>query len=356
MKIFFDARYIRISGQDGISRYSQQLAAALSKLTKVTYIICDENQKKLLPANSSFVQLHKPTSFKEPFSALLLNKYHPDVVFSPMQTIGSLGKKFKLILTIHDLIYYRHKTTPSDLNPILKLIWRLYHTSYNFEKIILRHADAIATVSEATKNEIVKLKLTNKPINIIPNAPISIAYNAQKATKRPTQLIYMGSFLSYKNVETLIKGMDFLNDCKLHLLSKISSVRKNQLLKIAKNPEKIVFHDGVSEEGYHSLLREDSILVSASLDEGYGLPVAEALSCGVPAVISNIPSFVEVAGDGAIYFEPNKPRQFSKAIKQMQIMSNYNNHAQKGLNHISRFSWDESAKKLFSTAEATLLQ
>ena len=356
MKIFFDARYIRISGQDGISRYSRQLALALSKLTDVTFIICDNRQKKLLPSNSSFINFHKPTSILEPFSSIILNRYRPDIVFSPMQTIGSLGKKFRLILTIHDFIYYRHKTTPSEINPILKILWRLYHMSFNFEKIILKNADAIVTVSQTTKRELLKLKLTSSPVYVIPNAPLDATSKPHRTTKKPTQLIYMGSFFSYKNVETLIRGMKFLDDCTLHLLSKISNERKNQLLAISPNPESIIFHNGVSDSKYRRLLQDNSILVSASLDEGYGLPVAEALSLGVPAVISDNPGFREVAGDGAIYFNPTDPDAFARAIRNMQIKTVYDNHAQKGLSHVSRFSWDESARILLSTAEATLLQ
>ena len=49
------------------------------------------------------------------FVALLVNRLKPDVVFSPMQTMGSLGRRYRLVLTVHDLIYYRHRTPPRDL-------------------------------------------------------------------------------------------------------------------------------------------------------------------------------------------------------------------------------------------------
>lgn len=356
MKLFFDARFIKTTNHDGISRYSVELAKAVAKLTPVTFIICDDAQKEFLPNNSKFVNIHKPISIKEPFSSLILNKYSPDVVFSPMQTLGSWGKNFKLILTVHDLIYYRHNTTPNNLPNIIKLGWLVFHKSFIFEKFLLKGADIVATVSKTTQQDIVIHKLTKKPIYLVSNAPIFVIKNDFNSWHKPTNLIYMGSFLSYKNVETLIKSMASLPDCKLHLLSKINPKTKNHLLNIAPENSKIIFYNGVSDKKYKELLNDRAILVSASLDEGYGLPVVEALSQGIPAVLSDIPSFKEVAGEGALYFKPTSTKKFISAVKKMQNKTIYEYHRKNGQKHISQYSWDKSAKCLLLAVNASLLQ
>ena len=119
MRLFFDARYIRTDFHDGISRFSHQLAHALVATApadvEITFLIHDEAQRALLPAGARTLVFHAPTSAAEPFAALRLNRYRPDAVFSPMQTIGSMGRRFGLILTLHDTIYYRHRTPPRDL-------------------------------------------------------------------------------------------------------------------------------------------------------------------------------------------------------------------------------------------------
>ena len=107
MKLFFDARYTRTDYHDGISRYSAELGNALAKLTPVTFLISEEGQKRWFPKNAEFIKIHPGTSLKEPFTALILNKYKPDVVYSPMQTIGTIGRRYTSVLTVHDLIYYR---------------------------------------------------------------------------------------------------------------------------------------------------------------------------------------------------------------------------------------------------------
>lgn len=65
------------------------------------------------------------------------------------------------------------------------------------------------------------------------------------------------------------------------------------------------------------LLSPTSIFASASIDEGYGIPVVEALSCGCPAVLSDIPAFREVAGLGGLYFqEENTESKTAKTSHQ----------------------------------------
>ncbi len=70
MKLLYDARYIRPDFHDGISRYTTEIANALAKQTKVTFIISDEKQLAFLPENADFVKIHPPISPREPFTSL----------------------------------------------------------------------------------------------------------------------------------------------------------------------------------------------------------------------------------------------------------------------------------------------
>lgn len=146
-----------------------------------------------------------------------------------MQTIGTLFKRYKIILTIHDLIYYSHRTPPASFSLFIKILWRLYHASFLPARIILSRADAVATVSYTTKNKIKKHKMTKAPVSVIPNAhnhitqskdpvsqtnPSTAEAEAQTEaklheetktsngfsdlTQQATDVIYMGSFIAYK--------------------------------------------------------------------------------------------------------------------------------------------------------------
>lgn len=356
VKVLFDARYIRVDFHDGISRYSAELAAALSELTHVTFLIHDEAQRVSLPAGADCVKIHAPTSVKEPWTARILNRLGPDAVFSPMQTMGAAGRRFGLILTLHDTIYYRHRTPPRELALPIRLGWRIFHLSYWPQRLTLNAADVVATVSETSKREFERVRLTKRPIVVIPNAPKSVPDQgvnpAPLGSDAPTNLVYMGSFMPYKNVETLIRGMAFLPDHTLHLLSRITPQRKAELAALVPLGARVVFHEGVSDEEYERLLQDNAILVTASKDEGYGLPLAEALTHGVPVVASDLPIFHEVAGEGALYFETTNPGDFALRVRQLNDPAVLSRVVECGSEHIRTFSWDRSARILLETLEA----
>ena len=348
MKIFFDARYIEPDFHNGISRYTAELGNALSKQINVTFLIWDKAQLKLLPKNANYILIHKQTSAAEPFTSLILNKYKPDVVFSPMHTMGTAGRKFKLILTLHDLIYYQHRKPPTQFNALIRIGWRLYHLTYVPGRMALNSADIVATVSQTVKKQFEKVKMIKRPIIVIANAPENLAELTTKKVdlnKKPRNLIYMGSFMPYKNVELLINGLNYLpNDYTLHLLSRISPKRKQQLRQLIPKNKNVVFHGGVSDEKYADILADNAVMVSASKSEGFGLPLIEAIKMGIPAVVSDMDIFKEVGGNGALYF--NDAKSFAKQIESLDNDRKRKSLVKKGQKHIQKFDWDKSATEL----------
>jgi len=352
MNVLFDARYIRIDYHDGISRYSSELAHALHPILSCTFLICDQKQKKFLPKGAKTQLIHEPTSLKEPFTAFILNRFKPDVVFSPMQTMGSLGKKFKLVLTVHDLIYFSHSKPPSQFSLPLRIGWRLYHSSYLFQRIALRGADAIATVSKTTEQAMRLARMDVRPITVVPNAAPAKMSTVTSFDGPVEHLIYMGSFMPYKNAESLLESMQWLPGKTIHLLSRISNERKQDLLKHVADPTTVKFHNGVSDELYHRLLYNKAALVNSSLNEGYGLPLAEALSQGVPMAVSAIDIFHEVAGKGARYFDPHDPKNIADTIRTLDSAAVRAQLAKAGIEHSKAWSWQASARRLKALIES----
>ena len=352
--LFFDARYIRVGQHDGISRFSSGLLEALNKETALTAIVCDLRQLEKLPRGVNFVKLSRPTSILEPLIAYRLNKLGAKVVFSPMQTIGSMGRNFKLILTVHDLIYYQYPTPPPDFNLLIRALWRLYHLMFWPQRILLNRADGIVAVSETTKSLMSKNGLTKRPIWVVPNAadqhpnPMWSPNKALADFQRPIKksLVYMGSFMNYKNVETLIDAMKYLPDYELLLLSRISPDRKVELLKRTPLKNRIQFINGVSDTEYLEYLDTATALVSASRDEGFGIPLVESMSRGIPIIVSNISIFREIGGSAARFFNPSSAEEFAAAVRQLEDQQNWSRASQQSLDQARKFSWDLSAQKL----------
>lgn len=356
MRLFFDARYIRWEFHDGISRYSAELAEAVAgqaaeRGVDVTYLIFDGRQRALLPAGAQTLTIHGPTSWREPFAARMLNRHRPDVVFSPMQTLGAIGRTFRLVLTLHDTIYYRHRTPPRNLPAIVRLGWRAFHLSYVPQRATLNAADIVATVSETSKRQFAAARLTKRPVVVVPNAPQRLAdmLAGTRVVGGADNLVYMGSFMPYKNVETLVRAMQWLPGRTLHLLSRISPARRAEFEALAPAGARIEFHNGVTDAAYAALLADRAILVTASLDEGYGLPIAEALELGVPAVVSDLEIFHEVAGGGAKYVPATDAEAFAAAVRSLDDEAVRAEVVSAGTAHVARFTWQRSARILLDT-------
>ena len=88
-----------------------------------------------------------------------------------MQTMGSWGRKYALVLTLHDLIYYEHPAPPGFLPAPVRLLWRLYHKAFWPQRVLLDRADVVATISSTTAALIAKYRLTRRPVRIVGNAP-----------------------------------------------------------------------------------------------------------------------------------------------------------------------------------------
>jgi glycosyltransferase involved in cell wall biosynthesis len=348
VKILFDCRYTRFPRHDGISRFTAGLVGALAKLAPVTMIISDERQLPMLP-DLPWVLVSSPTSVAEPLVSRRLNRFEPDVVFTPMQTMGPFGRHFGLVTTVHDLIYYENRTPPRDLAWPIRLIWRLYHLSWAPQRALLKRADAHATVSETTRNLMLKHHLTKHPITVVSNAVDAGIAGRDLSPGR--DILYMGSFMPYKNVELLARGMTLLPGHTLHLLSKADDASVLRLTALA--PEGALrFHQGVGDDEYARLLSSATALVSASLNEGFGLPLIEAMAGGTPVVVSDIDIFREIGGDAAVYFDPRSPESFAAAVHELEDQTEWTRRSTLARERASHYSWNASARALLETLTA----
>ncbi|GLY66451.1 glycosyltransferase family 4 protein [Amycolatopsis taiwanensis] len=349
MNIVVDARWTRTDTHDGISRYGASLIEALHRLHPVTMLIHDERQLRLLPAGVPHVMVNSPFSPRELLLSRTLHRLHADVVFSPLQVIGGFRRNYRLILTLHDLIYYRNPQPPAFLPLPVRIAWRLYHKAYWPQRVLLNRADAVVTVSETTKKLIAGHRLTRRPVTVIHNAPSVPARpggNDGQEPDGPRDLVYMGSFMPYKNVEVLIAGMAFLPGYRLHLVSRLAPEREAELRAMIPPGADVVFWRGISESDYQDLLARAAALVTASRDEGFGLPVIEAMNAGTPVVCSSLEIFHEVTGGHAMFFDPSAPEDFAAAVSKVDDPGLRADLVSSARDRAKDFTWAHSAERL----------
>ena len=352
MRIVVDCRYTRVGRHDGISRFTAGIVTELGKRHPLTMLISDHGQLEMLPS-LPWQLVSSPTSIREPLVALQVRKLRPDIVFTPMQTMGSWGRNYKLLLTVHDLIYYQNRTPPRDLPAPVRLLWRLYHLAWWPQRMLLNRADGIVTVSETTAALMREHDLTRRPVTVVPNAADEIGH-ADLPRSRPEghRLVYMGSYMPYKNVDTLVRAVAALPDHELHLMSRISRNERTRLTRLAPQA-RLVFHDGVTDATYAALLANATALVHASKAEGFGIPLVEAMRLGTPVVVSDIPIFREIGDDAALFFDPDNPESLVAAFWALERAGEWERRSAASVEVAARYNWSDSAEKLLALMRAT---
>ena len=249
---------------------------------------------------------------------MLRNK--PDILFVPAHTPPSFYPK--LVVTIQGLEY---KVVPETYP-----FWERKKTSF-LTKRNLRKAEKIIVPSECTKNDLIKFYgVSSKKIFVIPHGISKYKIKNTKYQPQKKYILYLGSGHRRKNIEGLKKAFKILKE-------KYKIPHELILAGVEKH---------VDDSQKWDLLINADVFVFPSFYEGFGFPVLEAQSVGVPVVASNTSSFPETLRDSALLINPRNPEEIAEAI--YRILSNdklRNELIKKGQENVKRFSWQNCAQK-----------
>jgi glycosyltransferase involved in cell wall biosynthesis len=339
MTLFFDARVLRHKTFSGVENYTEHLLKSLKNLLHVT--VCK-------PKTDNRYLQHLWEHLILPFQ--LENN---SLLFSPSNIAPlSVPKKTKLVMTLHDVAY---KSYPKSVSKFF--YW--YYTL--IIPINIKRADAIITISEASKQEILKYyPFAKDKITVIPLG-IGSKYRVIPSIKKERQILYVGSMNARKNLFGLIEAFEKLPKTLGYTLVVVGNFHQNfsvspqsrLLFKQAQKNPHIIFKTGLSNEELIEAYNRASLFIFPSFYEGFGLPPLEAMACGTPVIASNLASMPEVCGDAAIYVDPYNSDAMAQKIQE--VLSNEalrQKLIEKGLLHAKQFTWEKAAQghlKLFES-------
>jgi len=229
-----------------------------------------------------------------------------------------------------------------------------------FTRWVLNHCNHVVCVSNALKEEVVALGLTETKVTVIPNGVNTLDYLPQKSPTNPI-ILFIGSLTEQKGVKYLLEAFADVNrsfqDSHLRIVGEGPELEKlitlTQRLGIQEN---VSFEDVVAHSKVSTIMQESSIFVLPSMNEGFGLVLLESLANGLPAIAFNSGGVRDILSDGAgILVEPGNVEQLANAIKNLITDKDLYAHIRKqGFQKSKNFSWDIVATKVSDIYESIL--
>lgn len=170
-------------------------------------------------------------------------------------------------------------------------------------------------------------------------------------------ILYLGTIEPRKNIKAIIRAFSLLQSEGNHELEKYSLViagasgwRAHEVLQEINQSscrDKIVMTQFVADEDKSALYNLASLFVYPSIFEGFGLPPVEAMSCGVPVIVSNNSCFPEVIGDAGILIDPYQPEEIYQAMRAVLLDKDLHGMlSARGLKRCKELNWQKAAQDM----------
>lgn len=337
----------------GISNYLFSLLKEIIKQDQFNVVLLTCWQRDKLPAeikNSSVVIEEHPFIASQPLNIIRQNsilhmrvkRYSADLVFNS-NPIGAVLTNAPKIFVAHDLYF---EVSPSSYKWHHRLWWRI------FFPLSGKSSEAILCVSENTASDVRRFhpKLADKTHVVLEASCLEVS---SKVTRSPERYgLFVANVSPNKGAQTLVHAMALLakDGYRLPVLH-VGSDAESRFPEYAAR-----FDNGnggfpmslgyVSASRLSELYASARYLVFPSHYEGFGLPVIEAQSHGLPVIASDIPVLREVAGDGAVFFPKGNAQALAECMRNLYDDDlAFAEISKKAVINSTLFSWKKAAEE-----------
>ncbi|MCW7552203.1 glycosyltransferase family 4 protein [Endozoicomonas gorgoniicola] len=359
MRVGIDARLLS-EPLTGIGRYTKELSDKLMDYSSQLYLYSardidshkwEINNPKVRSANfqSRLGRMWWSQSYLPYWSA----KDQVDVFWGATHRIPRyLPRNIARVVTIHDLVWKHAGNTMRPLSYVAEKML-MPDTIYSADRII---ADSIST----SKAIIDEYPAVSKKVRIVYPGTSRFPPHQEFQSlivfgiDRP-YFLFVGTLEPRKNLSRLLRAFASLDE----------SIKKNNLLVIAggkgwggvdaealirrENLQGQVKVVGYVDDGWLATLYSHArFLAMPSLYEGFGLPLVEAMSFGVPVLTSDTSSMPEVAGEAGVLVDPLDVESIASGLTKFFGDNHRDSLAKKAEQSASRFTWEQSAKQLWA--------
>jgi glycosyltransferase involved in cell wall biosynthesis len=301
------------------------------------------------PARLAWEQLSLPGRIRQA---------QPAVHHSPHYTMPRLAGVAKVV-TVHDMTFISHPEWHQRAKVMFFRYW--------IEQAC-RRADVLVCVSHATAD---KLREFRRPHGLVvvaphgvdltrfrpdsPDSPDGPDGDRRIVLRRyeivPPYLLFLGTVEPRKNVPGLVRAFDALSDKHRDLSLVIGGspgwgeAQTAAAVRQTRHPERIRRIGYVAEADVPDLLRQAAVVAYPSLEEGFGLPVLEALACGAPTVTTRGTAMEEAGGAAVRLVAPGNSAELAQAIDDLLTVGISAQESRRGIAIAARHTWSASADK-----------
>ncbi len=302
--------------------------------------------------------------FEQFFLPIAANDEHLDILHCTGNTTPLYCGK-PIIQTLHDVIFL--DPIPNSDSP-----YQRYGNLYRRFIVprVCKKSKAIITVSHYEKKRMIeRLQIDEKKIHVIHNGVNArFIKTTDREILRETQLkyrlpdnfiLFLGNTSSRKNPERVLEAFIMYSQKSPKPLPLVTpGLTQEFILEYLKKSGATQFASHIHSPGYISqddlvhLYSLSKLFLFPSLSEGFGMPVLEAMACGVPVITSNISALPEIAGNGAKLIDPYNVKNISDAILELLESPNLlEKHCDEGLKQVQNFQWKRAAEKTMEIYE-----
>jgi glycosyltransferase involved in cell wall biosynthesis len=251
------------------------------------------------------------------------------------------------VVTVHDMIHERYPDLFMDADLVIKK-----------KRREIARADRIICDSDATREDLIQLyNIPAHRIRVI-YPGLSPIFTVQEHNPGERKyILYVGSRARYKGFGDLLQAYQswsrYHADSLIVVGEKFTS-EETQTIHHLGIEDRVMLKENITDKQLCSLYNQAQAFIFPSWQEGFGIPLLEAMACGCPIIASNIPTTREIAGDIPYFFEQSNPESLNAALSQAVVEGKNIQRIEKGFIAVKNYSWEKTAQETLEVYRSLL--
>lgn len=322
----------QLAHKGGVATYTDKLSQQLSNISdlEMVYFFSSLRKKSPLFIHGNIKKFYLPPTLFE----ILFNRWRNVPIerfLGPIDIFHSSDwtqppTKAKKVTTYHDVIPIKY---PEWSHP------KIVDVHKRRLSLVEKEIDHVIVVSETTKRDLME-------VSLIPEKKITVIFEGPSADFKPQPNETIKRFKQkYSLPEKFVLAIGGIGERRN--LDRIKQAAKDYNLVVTGQTIPWLELDELGQ-----LYQSASVLIYASLYEGFGIPILDAFACGIPVITSDLSSMPEVGGDAAIYVDPYSVENIKEKINMVTTDQKLRQEViKKGFERVRQFSWKKAAEQTY---------